>query len=198
MDVLQTCLPQHLGLRRGGLRLTVTTSIVIVATGLVIGSMIITIIVFRHHNSISSHEFGAGRLLISSGASFSSSESSSMMTLLSPGGPRMSQLRSSKSFLVNSASREVSAMKFSSSEGKERSITGVFSEELPCSKTGEQGWREEVSDGDPGGGGDPDGTSGGVVASLDEGFPSGEGEHSRLMPLWSSIDGEHRAREGKP
>jgi hypothetical protein len=89
-------------------------------------------------------------------------------------------------------------MKFSSSEDKERSITGAFPEELPCSKTGEQGRQEEVSDGDPGGGGDPDGTGDGVLASLGEGFPSGEGERSRLMPLWSSIDGEQRAREGEP
>jgi hypothetical protein len=35
------------------------------------------------------------------------------------------------------------------------------------------------------------------LASLGEGFPSGEEELSRLMPLWSSIDGE-RAREGEP
>jgi hypothetical protein len=34
--------------------------------------------------------------------------------------------------------------------------------------------------------------------SLGEGLPSVEGERSRLMPLWSSIDGEQRAREGKP
>jgi hypothetical protein len=64
-------------------------------------------------------------------------------------------------------------------------------------KTSEQGWREEISDGNPSGGGDPDGTGGGVLASLGEGFPSGEEELSRLMPLWSSIDGE-RAREGEP
>jgi hypothetical protein len=37
MDVLETCLPQHLGLRRGGLRRTATTSIVVAATGLLIG-----------------------------------------------------------------------------------------------------------------------------------------------------------------
>jgi hypothetical protein len=60
-----------------------------------------------------------------------------------------------------------------------------------------RGWREEVSDGDPGGGGDPHGTGGGVLESLDEGFLSVEGERSRLMPLWSSIDGEQRAREGE-
>jgi hypothetical protein len=69
-------------------------------------------------------------------------------------------------------------MKFSSSEDKERSITGAFPEELPCSKTGEWGRREEVSDEDPSGDGDPDGANGGVLASLGEGFPFGEGAHS--------------------
>jgi hypothetical protein len=65
-------------------------------------------------------------------------------------------------------------------------------------KTGEQGRRKEISNGDHGGGGDPDGADGGVLASLGEGFPYEEGERSRLMPLWSSIDGEQRAREGEP
>jgi hypothetical protein len=74
-------------------------------------------------------------------------------------------------------------MKFSSSENKERSIIGAFPEEPPYSKTGEQGQWEEISDGDPGGGGDPNGTDGGVLASLGEEFPSGEGERSHLMPL---------------
>jgi hypothetical protein len=120
-----------------------------------------------------------------------------MMTLLSR-GLRMSRLRSPKSFLVNSASRDVSAMKFSSSEDKERPIIGAFPEEPSCSKTGEQGRREEISDGDPGGGGDLDGVDRRVLVSLGEGFPSGDGERSRLMSLWSSIDGEHRAREGEP
>jgi hypothetical protein len=107
-------------------------------------------------------------------------------------------LRSPKIFLANFASREVSTMKFCSSEEKERSIIGAFSEEPPCSNTSEQGQCEEISDGDPGGGGDPDGGGGGVLASLGEGLPSGEGERSRLIPLWSSIDGERRAREGEP
>jgi hypothetical protein len=64
--------------------------------------------------------------------------------------------------------------------------------------TDEQGRREEISDGDPGAGGDSDGTDGGVLASLGEGLPSGEGERSRLIPLWTSIDGEQRARERGP
>jgi hypothetical protein len=46
MDVLETCLPQHLGLQHGGLRRTVATSIVITATDLLIGPLIITIIIF--------------------------------------------------------------------------------------------------------------------------------------------------------
>jgi hypothetical protein len=63
-------------------------------------------------------------------------------------------------------------------------------------KTGEQGQREEISDGDPGGGGDLDGAGGGVLASLGEGFPSMERERSHLMPLWSSIDGEQIGKRG--
>jgi hypothetical protein len=56
--------------------------------------------------------------------------------------------------------------------------------------------RREISDRDPDGGRDPDGAGGGVLASMGVGFPSGEGECSRLLPLWSSIAGEHWAREG--
>jgi hypothetical protein len=48
---------------------------------------------------------------------------------------------------------------------EEGSIIRVFPEELPYSNTGEQGWRDETSDGDPGGGGDPDGADDGVLAS---------------------------------
>jgi hypothetical protein len=62
-------------------------------------------------------------------------------------------------------------------------------EALPCSNIGEQGRRDETSDGDLGGGGDPDGVDGGVLTSLGRGLPSVEGEHSRLMPLLSSIGG---------
>jgi hypothetical protein len=40
----------------------------------------------------------------------------------------------------------------------------------PCSNTSEQGWHEEISDEDPGSGGDLDGASGGVLASLGEGL----------------------------
>jgi hypothetical protein len=59
----------------------------------------------------------------------------------------------------------------------------------PCSNTDEQGWREEISDGDPGGSGDPDGTGRGVLASLGEGLPSVEGERERLVSFLSSIGG---------
>jgi hypothetical protein len=58
-----------------------------------------------------------------------------------------------------------------------------------CSNTGEQRRREEISDGDPGGGGDPDGTGGAVLVSLDDGLPSLEGEREHLVPLLSSIIG---------
>jgi hypothetical protein len=89
-------------------------------------------------------------------------------------------------------------MKFSSSEDKERLIIGTFLEGPPCSNTGEQGRHDKISDGNPGGGGDPDGAGGGVLASLDEGLPSVEGERSRLMPLLSSIGGLQRASERNP
>jgi hypothetical protein len=57
------------------------------------------------------------------------------------------------------------------------------------SNTGKQWRREEISDRDPGSGGDLDGTGGGVLASLGEGLPSAEGERKRLVPLLSSIGG---------
>jgi hypothetical protein len=60
---------------------------------------------------------------------------------------------------------------------------------LPCSDTSEQGQCDEATDGDPGGGGDPDGAVGGVSASLGKGLPSAEEERSRLVPLFSSIGG---------
>jgi hypothetical protein len=42
---------------------------------------------------------------------------------------------------------------------------------LPCSNTGEQGQHDETSDGDLGGGGDPDGTGGGVSVSSGKALP---------------------------
>jgi hypothetical protein len=68
------------------------------------------------------------------------------------------------------SSREVST---TSEEGP---LTGVAPEALPCSNTDEQQWHNETSDGDPGGGGDPDGTGGGVFASSGRGKPSAERE----------------------
>jgi hypothetical protein len=80
-------------------------------------------------------------------------------------------------------------MRSSPSEDEDRLITGAFPEPPPRSNTSEEGWREEISDGDPSGGGDPDGVDGGVLASLGEGLPSAEGERKRLVPLLSSIGG---------
>jgi hypothetical protein len=51
------------------------------------------------------------------------------------------------------------------------------------------------SDGDPGGSRVSDGADGGVLASLGEGLPSAEAEHSRLMPLLFSIVEMQGARE---
>jgi hypothetical protein len=55
--------------------------------------------------------------------------------------------------------------------------------------TCEQGRRDEATDGDLGGGGDPNGAGGGVSASSGKGLPPAEGERSRLVPLLSSIGG---------
>jgi hypothetical protein len=66
-------------------------------------------------------------------------------------------------------------------------MTRAFSEGPPCSSTGERGWREETSVGDPGGDGVLDGADGGVLTSLAAGHPSAENERSRLMPLLPSI-----------
>jgi hypothetical protein len=75
-----------------------------------------------------------------------------------------------------------------STTSEEGPLTGVVPKALPCLNTGEQRQHDETSDRDPGGSGDPDGTSG-VFASLSRGLPSTEGERSRLMPLLSSISG---------
>jgi hypothetical protein len=106
-----------------------------------------------------------------------------MIILPSPGGPRMSRLRSPKSFLANSSSWEVSTI------SKEELLPGVAPEAQPCSNIDEQWRRDETSDGDPGGGGNPDGTGGGVFALSGRGLPSIEGERSYLVPFLSSIGG---------
>jgi hypothetical protein len=62
-------------------------------------------------------------------------------------------------------------------------------EGTPCSNTDEQGRHEEISNGDPGGGGDLDGAGGGVLVSLGDGLPSLEGERECLVPLLFSIVG---------
>jgi hypothetical protein len=46
MDILETCLPQYLGLRCGSLRLAGATSAAVAATSLLIGPLVITIIIF--------------------------------------------------------------------------------------------------------------------------------------------------------
>jgi hypothetical protein len=72
---------------------------------------------------------------------------------------------------------------------EEKPLTGVAPEAPPCSNTEEQWRRDETSDGDPGGGGDPDGTGIGDFASSSRGLPSAEGGRSRLMPFLPSIGG---------
>jgi hypothetical protein len=77
----------------------------------------------------------------------SSSDSLRTMILQSPGDPRAAWLSSPKSLWVNSKSQKVVAMRSSSSEDEDRLITRTFPESpSPGSNTGEQGWREEISD----------------------------------------------------
>jgi hypothetical protein len=118
--------------------------------------------------------------------------------LPSSGGLRTSRLRSPKNLLLNSSSREVSGMRPSSSYDEERSTTGTFSKGPPRSNTGKQGLHEEISNGDPDGGGDPHSTSGGVEQLLSEEEPSFEGEREHLVPLLSSIVVKKRGREKNP
>jgi hypothetical protein len=72
---------------------------------------------------------------------------------------------------------------------EEGSSIGIFLEALPCSNTSEQGQCDEATDGDPDSGEDLDGAGGGVSTSSGKGLPPVEGEHSRLVPLLSSISG---------
>jgi hypothetical protein len=67
----------------------------------------------------------------------------------------------------------------------------------PYSNTGEHGRCEETSNGDPSGGGDPEGADGGIGALLRDGLPSLE-ERARLVPLLSSIVHKRRARKVNP
>jgi hypothetical protein len=85
-----------------------------------------------------------------------------------------------------------------SSEDEDRSTTRTFSKGPSCSNTDEQGRREEISDEDPSGGGDPDNTGGGVEPPLGDEEPSLEGERERLVSLLSSIVAKRRGREENP
>jgi hypothetical protein len=75
------------------------------------------------------------------------------------------------------------------SNQRRRALTGVAPEALPCSNNDEQRRRDETSDGDSGGVGDPDGIGVRVFASSGRGLPSAEGECSRLTSFLSSIGG---------
>jgi hypothetical protein len=83
----------------------------------------------------------------------------------------------------------MSGMRPSSFKDEDKSTAWTISEGPPCSNIDERERREEISDGDPSGGGDPDGVSGGIEPPLGEEEPSLEGERARLMPLLSSIVG---------
>jgi hypothetical protein len=80
-------------------------------------------------------------------------------------------------------------MRSPSLKDKERSTTGAFAEDPPCSSTSERGQCEKTSDGDASGDRDLDGAGGGVLAPSDDGLPSLEGERACLVPLLSSIIG---------
>jgi hypothetical protein len=96
----------------------------------------------------------------------SSSESLRMMMLPSPGGPRRSHLRSSKSLRMMSSSREVLGAVSSSCEDK--STIGNPSEGSPCSYNGDGGPWDEPSGEETSDGEDGVGDAGGVDASLDK------------------------------
>jgi hypothetical protein len=100
--------------------------------------------------------------------------------------------------MVNSSSYEILGLRHFSFEDEDRSTTGSFSEGPPCSNTGEQGRREEIYDGDPNGGGDPDSAGGGVEPPLGEEEPSFEGEREHLVHLLSFIVAKRRWREENP
>jgi hypothetical protein len=172
--------------RHRSLRIAGATSAVVAAISLLVGPLIITIIdpylcriIISRSRSCRGFDIGSLLLLchiVVVGVVRN-------IILLSPSGPWMSRLRSLKSFLTSSSSREVSIM------NEEGSSIGIFPGVLPCSNTSEHGRRNETTDGDPGGGGDSDGTGGGVSTSLVKGLPTAEGERSRLVPLLSSIGG---------
>jgi hypothetical protein len=142
-------------------------------------------------------EGGASSALTAVSSCVSSSSSESLMTMILPssGGPRISRLRSPKSFLVNSSSHEVSVTESSLPEDKARATTGTGSEGQPCSHRGKQRRRDEVTGGDCVDGGDPERDEGGVEAFLGEEDPSSEGERGHLRFFLSSIDLKRRARK---
>jgi hypothetical protein len=89
-------------------------------------------------------------------------------------------------------------MRPSSSEDEDRSTIGTFSEGPSCSNSDEQRRCEEISDGDLGGGGDPDNADDGVELPLGEEEPSLGGERERLVPLLSFIVVKRRRKEENP
>jgi hypothetical protein len=117
------------------------------------------------------------------------------MILSSPGGHRKLRLRSPKSLLSNSSSREVSAIRHSSLERQRKihhwSLTGGS----PYSNNSECGQHEETSAWYFSSNGDPEGAGGGVLAPLGDGLFSLEIERARCVPLLSSIDCKRGARK---
>jgi hypothetical protein len=137
---------------RGSLRLTgITTAAVITASHL-IRALIITIIVFCPRRGIVAVSGGGWGRVDYSRSSCIFGVSSLLLThlffigvvedddLVITGGPRTARLSSPKSIWVNSKSREVAAMRSTSSEDEDKSIIGAFPEgppaQTPASKSG--------------------------------------------------------------
>jgi hypothetical protein len=166
--------------RRGSLRIAGATSAVVAAIGLLVGPLIITITDLCPCRSSSCRGFDTGSLLLLCLIVVIGVVEDDYLAITRR--PEYVAVEITKNLSAKFLIVEVSTM------NEEGSIIGVFLEVLPCSNTSEQGWRDETSDGDPGGDGDPDGAGGGVSAS-GKGLPFAGGEHSRLMPLLSSIGG---------
>jgi hypothetical protein len=186
----------------GSLRKPSVIAAAAVAVSLLIGGAIITIIVFhpcrciisvsggdwgRIDCSSSSRIFGVGSLLLVH-LLFFFIEITEDDDLTVAGRPKDVVVevtkKSSNEFLI---SRDISDETFLIRRWRKFHHWSL--PRVPCSNTGEQGWHEEISNGDPSGGGDLDGIDGGVLVSLGDGIPSLEGERERLVSLLSSIVG---------
>jgi hypothetical protein len=152
--------------RWDSLRIVVTSSVVIAAIGLLIGPLIITIINLSPCRSIGGrsrncHGFDTGRPLL--------------LRLIV-----VVKVVDDDDLAVTRQPKDVPIEVAEKLSGEFLIARSINNEQRRCNKT---------SNGDSGGGGDPDSDNGGVFASSGRRLPSAEGERSRLMPLLSSIGG---------